>query len=161
MNTSPAGLNLIKQSEGLRLVPYNDAVGNATVGYGHLLHRGPLNGTEQPITELEADTNLTQDVFDKAEVFVNKITCPLNQNQYDALVDFCFNVGPGNLDTVAKETGLYTGSPQYAEVGPKILLYNKARNQSGVLVPLPGLTFRREKESELFNAPVPTSPAAS
>ena len=42
MNTSPAGLNLIKQSEGLRLVPYNDAVGNATVGYGHLLHRGPL-----------------------------------------------------------------------------------------------------------------------
>jgi lysozyme len=161
MNTSPAGLDLIKQSEALRLVPYNDAVGNATVGYGHLLHRGPLNGTEVSITPAEALSLLAQDVFYKAEIFVNKITCPLNQNQYDALVDFCFNLGPGNLETVATETGLYTGSPQYAEVGPKILLYNKARNQSGVLVPLPGLTSRREKEAELFDTPLPTPPAAS
>ena len=151
MKTSINGLNLIKSSEGLRLVPYNDAVGNATVGYGHLLHRGPLDGTEKTITQNDADNLLQLDVFRKAEVYVNEyVFAPLNQNQYDALVSFCYNVGPADLKIVVSETGLNQGD--YQNVPPKILLYDKARNQQGQLVSLPGLTKRRQQEAALFQS---------
>ena len=151
MKTSINGLNLIKSSEGLRLVPYNDAVGNATVGYGHLLHRGPLDGTEKTITQNDADNLLQLDVFRKAEVYVNEyVFAPLNQNQYDALVSFCYNVGPADLKIVVSETGLNQGD--YQNVPPKILLYDKARNQQGQFVSLPGLTKRRQQEAALFQS---------
>src|SRR5580698_5767611 len=101
---------MITQNEGLRLVPYNDATGNATVGYGHLLHRGPLDGTEVTITAQQALQLFAQDLYSKAEVFVNKITVPLNQNQYDALVSFCYNCGAGNLEHIVSETGLNSGN---------------------------------------------------
>jgi len=152
VNLSPAGLKLLTADEGLRLVPYNDQAGNATVGYGHLLHRGPLNGTEVPITNAEALSLLAQDVHDDAEVYVNQIKVPLNQNQYDALCIFCYNVGPRDLETVVSETGLNQGN--YSAVPGKILLYNKERNQQGVLVALPGLTTRRQQEAALFSTPL-------
>jgi lysozyme len=151
MKTSIIGLNLIKGVEGLRLVPYNDATGNATVGYGHLLHRGPLDGTEVPITADTALDLLAQDVHSRAEVWVDEyVRAPLSQNQYDALVSFCFNCGAKDLRTVVSETGLNNGD--YSAVPPKILLYDKARNQQGQLVRLPGLTKRRTQEAELFEA---------
>ena len=152
MNISPAGLALIQEFEGCRLTPYNDPTGNATVGYGHLLHRGPIDGTEEPITQAEALSLLQQDVHSDAEAFVDKITTPLNQNQYDALCVFCFNVGAGNLARVVSETGLNQGN--YSAVPPKILLYDKAKNQAGVWVTLPGLVTRRQKEAALFSTPV-------
>lgn len=152
MNISSAGLSLLQEFEGCKLVPYNDPTGNATVGYGHLLHRGPLDGTEDTLTTAQDLSLLSQDVHTKAEVFVDQIKCPLNQNQYDALVCFCYNVGSGNLERVVSETGLNQGN--YSAVPPKILLYDKAKNQSGVWVTLPGLVARRQKEAALFQESV-------
>ena len=151
MKTSIIGLNLIKGDEGLRLVPYNDATGNATVGYGHLLHRGPLDGTEVPVTAAQALNLFAQDVYSRAEVWVDEyVLAPLNQNQYDALASFCFNCGAKDLRILVSETGLNNGD--YVNVPAHLLLYDKARNRQGVLVRLPGLTKRRTQEAELFES---------
>jgi len=147
MNTSQEAAQQIAQFEGIRLRPYNDVAGNATVGVGHLIHMGPLNGTEESVTEAQALSVFEQDLKSKAEVFVSRVGVPLNQNQFDALVSFCYNLGPGKLINLASETGLNQG--KYNSVPAEILMYNKA-HVNGALVPVPGLTRRRQWEAELF-----------
>src|ERR1700728_4930363 len=91
---SNTGLALTQEFEGLRLTAYQDSVGVWTIGYGHTgtdVHRG-LSVTQERATEL-----LTQDVS-SAVAHVNRlVTIELTQNQFDALVDFVFNAGPGNF----------------------------------------------------------------
>jgi lysozyme len=151
MNTSATAAKQIAEFEGIRLSPYNDISGNATVGVGHLIHRGPLNGTEKSITESEALSTFSSDLVSKAEVFVSRIRVPLNQNQFDALVSFCYNLGCGTLLNLVSETGLNQG--KYEAVPPEILKYNKS-HVNGVLVPVSGLTRRRQWEAELFSKAV-------
>ena len=149
MNTSSASADHIKQFEGVRLTPYNDVAGNATVGYGHLLHKGPCSEEDKPISREQADELFLSDLRSKAEVFVNKyIHVPLNQNQFDALSDFCYNLGCGTLANLVSETGLNHG--KYEEVPPEILKYDKA-HVNGEMVSVPGLTRRRKWEAELFD----------
>jgi len=151
MRTSSASIAKIASFEGCRLSPYNDAAGNATVGVGHLLHRGPLDGTEVPITEAQALSLFAQDLVKLAEVYIlSFVHVPLNQNQYDALVSFTYNLACGTLKNLASETGLNQGN--YARVPQAILEYDKAHVQ-GQLVALPGLTRRRQWEAQLFSAP--------
>jgi lysozyme len=150
MNTSRASIKQIAEFEGIRLSPYNDLSGNATVGVGHLLHKGPLNGTEKSITEAEALSTFSSDLVSKAEVFVSRIRSPLNQNQFDSLVSFCYNLGCGTLQNLVSETGLNQG--KYEAVSSEILKYNKS-HINGVLVPIPGLTRRRQWEAMMFTTP--------
>ena len=100
-----AGLALIKQYEGCRLAAYRCAAGVWTIGYGHTagVHSG------MTITQAQADAYLQQDIA-KFAGYVNNpayvpITANLNQNQFDALVSFAFNLGAGNRagnDTVSQ-----------------------------------------------------------
>lgn len=97
-----AGLALIKQYEGCRLAAYRCAAGVWTIGYGHTagVHSG------MTITQAQADAYLRQDIA-KFEGYVNNpayvpITANLNQNQFDALVSFAFNLGAGNLRKLCK-----------------------------------------------------------
>jgi lysozyme len=147
MNTSPASAKQIAEFEGIRLSPYNDISGNATVGVGHLLHKGPLNGTEKSETEEQAVRDFESDLISRAEVFVSRIKTPLNQNQFDSLVSFCYNLGDGRLNNLVSTTGLNQG--KYDLVPPEILKYNKA-HVSGTLVSVPGLTRRRQWEATMF-----------
>lgn len=92
-----AGLALIKQFEGCRLVAYQCSAGVWTIGYGHTA--GVYKGMK--ITQAEAEAYLLQDVA-KFEKYVNNLsyvpfTDQLNQNQFDALVSFAFNLGQGNV----------------------------------------------------------------
>ena len=151
MNTSPASAKQIAEFEGIRLSPYNDISGNATVGVGHLIHKGPLNGTEKSETEEQAVRDFESDLISKAEVFVSRIKTPLNQNQFDALSSFCYNLGCGTLLNLVSETGLNQG--KYEAVPPEILKYNKSR-VNGVLVSVPGLTRRRQWEAMMFSKAV-------
>lgn len=74
----------------------------------------------------------------KSEMYVEKTGLKLNQNQFDALVSFTYNCGPGNLlKLVAGRTIL--------QIGDAILKYNKAGGKV-----LKGLTRRREAERALF-----------
>lgn len=137
------GLNLTEESEGLRLTAYPDpGTGGApwTIGWGHT---GPDVQEGLIIDRERAEALLKHDMC-KAEAAVkNLVTVPLTQHQYDALVDFTFNCGSGNLQHSTLLRMVNTGNMDGADVE------FKKWNMSGGRV-LAGLTARREKEAALF-----------
>lgn len=100
MRTSQAGVDLIKSFEGLSLTAYRlPGEQYYTIGYGHY---GKEVKAGQRITKDEAEKLLKADL-EKFEEWVNTIPpFELNQNQFDALVSFTYNLGPGNLQLLTR-----------------------------------------------------------
>lgn len=150
LKISETGINLIKQFEGCQLKAYKCPAGVWTIGWGTT---EPVNGVKphqgMVITQAQADQLLINHLK-TYENAVNKLGVSLNQNQFDALVSFCYNLGTGifkgNLITAIK-------GGNWSNVASQMLLYNKAR-VGGILTELKGLTRRRQAESELFLKPV-------
>src|SRR4051812_3909829 len=97
---SRKGAEFIARFEGFRSRAYNDAAGNATIGYGHMLHFGPCTARDhlQHWTKEHALEVLMLDA-DKAAAAVRKINPPLrSQARFDAIVSAVFNLGPGVLE---------------------------------------------------------------
>ena len=140
MKISQNGLNLIKQYEGLRLVAYKDPAGIPTIGYGHT--RNVVLG--QKITEEKAEAYLLEDLV-IAQTKVSKLDSIYhwNQNEFDALVSFAFNIG--SLTALTK-FGIRTKE----EIASKMLLYVNAGGKK-----MQGLVNRRKAEHDLFLTPVP------
>lgn len=138
MKTSQNGLTLIETSEGFRGAIYNDAAGRPTIGYGHLILSG--ENFSAGIDQDQGQALLESDVA-KAEAIVNALAPMANQNQFDALVDFTFNLGP-----VALKTMLGHGWSQVPLQMPRW-------NQAGGVVQA-GLVKRRAAEVTLFNTPL-------
>lgn len=139
MKTSKTGLDLIKTFEGCRLKAYKCPADVWTIGYGHT---GSDVKQGMVITQAEADRLLQQDLerFEKNVMkFNNKYHW--NQNEFDALVSFAFNVGSINQLTANK-------TRTKAQIAQAMLLYNKAGGKV-----LPGLTKRRQAERQLFLTP--------
>src|SRR4051812_33830431 len=88
------GVALIKRFEGFRSRPYRDAVGVWTIGYGETKGIGP--GTN-PWSETFASQRLQDRVNRDFAPYINALKLPLNQNQFDALASFIYNVGPGGI----------------------------------------------------------------
>ena len=138
MEISQNGINLIKQFEGCSLKAYKCPAGVWTIGYGHT-----KNVTEgQTITQAQAINLLKQDLK-IYENYVNNTGLNLNQNEFDALVSFCYNCGPGNLKKL-------TYGRTLNQIADALLLYTKA---NGVV--LNGLVRRRKAERELFMTDMP------
>lgn len=92
------GLDFIKQWEGLKLTAYLDAAGIWTIGYGHTRRAGepyPYKGMK--ITQADADRILLRDLAQYEYTIENNVKVDLTDNQFSALVSFCFNVGPANF----------------------------------------------------------------
>ena len=92
MRISSKGLDLIKEFEGLRLSSYRCASGVLTIGWGHTgndVYEG------QTITEAEAETLLKNDLRKFEDTVNARVTVKINQNEFDALTSFTFNVGGG------------------------------------------------------------------
>jgi len=90
---SKHGLAMTDSFEGCKLIAYPDSKGVWTIGYGH------INGVYEGMTctQAEAEMWLIADVKN-AEAAVNRlVTVPLSQNEFDALVDFVFNLGIGHF----------------------------------------------------------------
>ncbi|WP_395490139.1 lysozyme [Cedecea davisae] len=139
--TGQAGVDLIKSFEGLRLAKYKDAVGKWTIGYGHL-----ILATEEynrPLTEQEAENLLRADLGMTERGVCRQVSVALNQNQFDALVAFAFNVGLGNLQNSTLLRLL--NQSNYSAAAEEFLRWNKAGGNV-----LAGLTRRREAERKLF-----------
>ncbi len=134
-----AGLALIKQFEGCRLIAYQCSAGVWTIGYGHTV--GVYKGMK--ITQKKAEAYLLQDVA-KLEKYINNpsyvpFTAQLNQNQFDALVSFAFNLGQGNVKK------LCTGRTMN-QIPSAMQRYCRAAGKT-----LPGLQRRRKAEAALYN----------
>ena len=91
MEISQKGLDLIKEFEGLSLKPYKCVAGVWTIGYGHT--KGVSENTSA-ITEQQAEQLLRDDIryFERLVNDKNYVPQRLNQNQFDALVSFAFNL---------------------------------------------------------------------
>ena len=136
---SDAGLQLIKESEGLRTRAYSDSVGVWTIGFGHTRGVGEGDRCDEP----QAVSWLQEDVAASEAAVRALIDVPLAQGQFDALVDFVFNLGAGALagSTLRHKlnAGDYTAAaaefPKWCHAGSEVL---------------PGLVTRRARERALF-----------
>jgi lysozyme len=146
MQVSDAGLALIRKFEGFVAHTYNDPVGLPTIGYGHKL----LPGESFPngITETQGEQILASDAAKAGQAIEKVVTVPLTQNQFDALVDFTFNLGPGKLGASTLLRDLNAG--QYDDARQQLLLWVHAGGKI-----LPGLQARRQAEFDLWGAPAP------
>lgn len=144
MKISENGKNLIKNFEGLRLKAYKCSSGVLTVGYGHT---GSDVKENMIITKEQAEKLFDADVLVHSNNVSKLVRVKLNQNQFDALVSFEYNVGYGNFSksTLLKKlnAGDYTGAANEFE---KWIYANKKK--------LKGLVKRRKKEKELYLKPI-------
>lgn len=144
MQTSADGLALIKTFEGLKLQSYLCPANVWTIGYGHTSAAGPPKVYEgMVITKSEAESILRRDLRKYEEAVDQTIKVPLKQNQFDALVSFCYNIGPGAFasSTLAKKLN----RKEYDAVPAELMKWNKAGGKE-----LPGLTRRRRDEAKLW-----------
>lgn len=95
MRISDKGKSQIKLNEGCRLKSYQDKKGVWTIGYGHT--KGVTAGMQCTQEQAEAWFNDDIEVF--ADVISKHIKVHLLQHQYDALLDFAFNVGESQFKT--------------------------------------------------------------
>jgi lysozyme len=141
VNTSDAGIGLIKAHEGCRYEAYPDSVGVPTIGYGHTknVKLGDV------CTEEQAEAWLVEDVG-TAESCVNSlVSVPMTQGEFDALVSFTFNLGCHALRSstllIKLNNSDYDGAcaeiSKWAHAGGKVL---------------PGLVARRKAEQEMFES---------
>jgi lysozyme len=143
MKFSTAGMGLLKRSEGFRSRVYLDVAGIPTIGYGHrLLH---MQSFPDGIDEPQASALLACDVRDAEQAVERLVKVSLTQGQFDALVDFCFNLGAGRLATSTLLKCLNTGRPDDAV--EQLLRWDHAGGQE-----LESLKARREAEAELWRS---------
>lgn len=140
MKISQKGLDLIKSFEGLELKAYKDSVGVLTIGWGST---GSHVKQGMVITKEQAEELLKQDVSRFEKGVTELVKAPLNQNQFDALVSFSFNLGLGNLKSSTLLRKL--NSLDYSGAANEFTRWNKADGRV-----LNGLTRRREAEKKLF-----------
>ena len=139
MKTSLEGIDLIKHFEGCELEAYKCPAGVWTIGYGHI--KGVQEG--DVITEQQADDMLVEELEEYENYIHNLVSCPLNQNQFDAIVSWVYNLGSSNLQASTLLKVLNAGD--YAGVPAQMLRWNKAGGKV-----LEGLTRRRQAEADLF-----------
>jgi len=133
-------LDFLRAREGFRSTPYADA-GGYSIGYGRFLGEKPAIVS---VTRQQAETWLTEDAQKAARAIIKLVRVPLNQNQFDALISFVYNLGEGALarSTLLKKLNAsdYAGASQefrrWVYSGGKVLT---------------GLVARRALERDLFN----------
>jgi lysozyme len=146
MQLSAEGLDLIKRFEGFRGQLYLDVAGFPTIGYGHRIV--PPQAYSGGVSELQAAALLAGDVSAAERAIGSLVKVALTQGQFDALVDFCFNLGAGRL---ASSTLLrFLNSGHYDFAAEQLLLWDLARGEVN-----PGLKARREAELRLWKAAAP------
>ena len=145
-----AALNLVKQYEGFRSYAYIDTSGHPVIGYGQSRIRGRKVRMGQRISRAEANAELARELYQIQRIVRSRVKVRLNPNQLGALTSLVYNAGTRILthSTLIRKlnAGNYTGAAN------EMLRWNKA-HQGGRLVPLAGLTRRRQAERRLFLTP--------
>ena len=147
---STRGAAFIAHFEGFEPKLYNDPAGHCTIGCGHLVHHGPIDGSEEEefrrgITRERALEILQRDAGSAADEISRSVKVDLTQAQFDALISFAFNVGNGAFrdSTLLK----LLNDRDYSSVPAQLKRWTKADGRT-----LPGLVTRREAEGALFSS---------
>jgi lysozyme len=144
MKLSKAGRDLIAFSEGKRFTAYNDQAGHATIGIGHLIKHGEEWMRTATLTEAQVNELFAQDVAWAEKAVSERITRPLKQNQFDALVSFVFNVGGGAFGTGTLDD-LINRNASAEEISAKWMQYTRAGGSVSR-----GLILRRTAEVKFY-----------
>ena len=144
--TGTAGIELIKKFEGFMSKPYKCPAGVPTIGYGATFYPDGKKVTmsDKAITEAEG-TALLASMLTKFEQYVDSYCVDtITQNQFDALVSFCYNLGPNNLksSTLLKKVNL---NPNDETIRAEFMKWTKAGGKT-----LKGLVTRRTAEADLY-----------
>jgi lysozyme len=138
LNISKRGLAAIATFEGFRSTLYNDMAtpgnpnppnGNATIGYGHLVHSGPLTPAElahpETITRDHAVKLLELDAAKFVRAVRTEVRVPLTQAEFDAVVSFTYNVGPGRRGLAGSDALMNLNARRYNLVGGDFLHFDR------------------------------------
>jgi len=144
--TGEKGIALIKSFEGFVGNPYKCPAGIPTIGYGATFYPDgkKVTMTDHAINESQG-TDLLKSMLGQFEQYVDSFCIDtITQNQFDALVSFCYNLGPSSLkaSTLLKKLNINPNDPT---IKAEFLKWTKAGGKT-----LPGLVRRREAEAELY-----------
>ena len=152
MTISNFGLDLIKSFEGCKLTAYYDIVGVLTIGYGNTNYDKDIIGEIKEgmtITQAQADEWLRKTIekryVPKVQKWYNKYR--FNQNQFDALVSYAYNIG--SIDGLVDN-----GKRTIAEISADFPNHDRVKNKDGTYRHVKGLADRRNKERMLFDKPM-------
>ena len=139
------GLKLIEQLEGFSSKIYLDSAGLQTIGYGHLITSAEKHLFQNGITEAKAISLLKQDVKIAEKAVAHLISVPLNNNQFDALVSFTFNLGSSALQRSTLRAKV--NRQEHEQVPAEFMRWVYAGGKK-----LPGLIKRRKLEANLYSS---------
>lgn len=143
---SKQGLDLIKKYEGFRANPYKCPAGVPTIGYGATYYPDGkrVKLTDAPITEKQASEMLKAMVIPYEKAVDTFCVDTINQNQFDALVSFAYNVGTNALknSTLLKKLNINANDPSIKD---EFMKWTKAGGKT-----LKGLVTRRTEESTIY-----------
>ena len=144
MRINKDGLDLIREFEGFRSQAYRCPAGVWTIGYGHTSAAGiPEVKRGMEISKYDGEVILKRDLQDFCSAVAKAVTVPLNDNQFSALVSFCYNVGVGAFrrSTLLKRVN----AGNFEDVPRQLARWNKSKGKV-----LKGLQRRRAAEADLF-----------
>ncbi len=146
MNASMTCINMIKQFEGYSATPYLCPAGVATVGFGSTRYENGMyvRLTDKPITEDRAIAIMKETLKSYEAAVTRYVTVKLNQNQFDALVDFAYNLGNKALLNSTLLKRINEGNFLAANNEFRKWVYANG-------IKLQGLVRRREAERILFS----------
>lgn len=142
-------LDVIKLYEGFKSKPYLCPANVPTIGYGNTFYTNGKKVTlsDESITEEKA-VELLKDTLARFEQYVDSYCRDdINQHQFDALVSFCYNLGPANLksSTLLKKVN---ANPNDVTIRDEFMKWTKAGGKT-----LQGLVKRRKSEADLYFKP--------
>ena len=154
MKTSDKGIELIHSWEQFRHKAYADSGGTWTVGWGSTRIFGRSVRKGDYVTKEEGDEQFRKDLAYFENAVESYVKVGVNQNQYDALLSLCYNIGAGGLkrSKVLKylnENNLYKAGESFMRH-----IYTRHR-KTKKLIKLRGLVRRRKAEKELFLSVTP------
>ena len=144
MKLSNNGYKFIATQEGVKNTSYPDVKGIYTIGIGFIM----INGKAVTKGMSMSDDEIEKEFFVQITKYENCVNANvksiLNQNQFDALVSFTFNLGAGSLksSTLLKKVNI---NPADATIANEFAKWNKAGGKV-----IAGLTKRREAEAKLY-----------
>jgi len=142
---SDAGIKFLMNNEGFKLAPYLDTKGIPTISAGCTYYEDgrKVKMTDPPITEKRA-MELFQNVLKHYELSVYSNTRDdLNQNQFDSLVSFCFNIGVNGFKNSTLVKRINAGASQQS-ITNAFLMWLKPKE----------ITGRRKREVKLYFTPL-------